>query len=109
MKKRDREIMEILEAFDTTGCAQSAAKLAGCDPKTVRRYAALREEGRSPIAAPRRGMNHPRLYPMNRKNRRRRLRARGASALSAGPHLSAHGLPTANARSGLEATRYWAI
>jgi len=55
MKKRDREIMEILEAFDTTGCAQSAALLAGCDPKTVRRYAALREEGRSPIAAPRRG------------------------------------------------------
>lgn len=54
MKKRDREIMEILEAFDITGCAQSAALLAGCDPKTVRRYAALREEGKSPIASPRR-------------------------------------------------------
>lgn len=55
MRKRDREITEILEVFDTTACAQSAASLAGCDPKTVRRYAALREEGRSPIAAPRRG------------------------------------------------------
>jgi hypothetical protein len=55
MSKSDREIMEILEAFDTTGCAQSAAKLADCDPKTVRRYAALRDEGRSSITKPRRG------------------------------------------------------
>ena len=38
MKKSDREIMEILEAFDATGCAHSAAALAGVDPKTVRRY-----------------------------------------------------------------------
>ena len=37
MKKSDREIMEILEAFDATGCAHSAAPLAGVDPKTVRR------------------------------------------------------------------------
>src|SRR5215470_9577653 len=43
--KSDREIMEILEAYDTTGCAHSAAQLAGCDPKTVRRYVALREAG----------------------------------------------------------------
>src|SRR5690242_19679005 len=43
--KCDREIMEILEAYDTTGCAHSAAQLVGCDPKTVRRYAALREAG----------------------------------------------------------------
>lgn len=28
MKKSDREIMEILEAFDVTGCAHSAARLA---------------------------------------------------------------------------------
>lgn len=45
MTKSDREIMEILEAYDTTGCAHSAAQLAGCDPKTVRRYVKLREEG----------------------------------------------------------------
>ena len=45
MTKSDREIMEILEAFDSTGCAHSAAQLAGCDPKTVRRYVALREAG----------------------------------------------------------------
>ena len=45
MTKSDREIMEILEAYDTTGCAHSAAHLVGCDPKTVRRYVALREAG----------------------------------------------------------------
>ncbi len=45
MKKSDREIMEILEAFDATGCANSAAGLAGVDPKTVRRYVAKREAG----------------------------------------------------------------
>jgi transposase len=43
--KSDREIMEILEAFDATGCAHSAAALAGVDPKTVRRYVAAREAG----------------------------------------------------------------
>jgi hypothetical protein len=37
VKKSDREIMEILEAFDATGCAHSAAQIAGVDPKTVRR------------------------------------------------------------------------
>lgn len=45
MAKSDREIMEILEAFDLTGCAHSAAGLAGCDPKTVARYVRLRDEG----------------------------------------------------------------
>ena len=45
MKKSDREIMEILEAFDATGCAHSAAALAGVDPKTVRHYVAKREAG----------------------------------------------------------------
>jgi transposase len=39
--------MEILEAFDLTGCANSAAALCGVDPKTVRRYVAARNEGRS--------------------------------------------------------------
>ena len=51
MKKSDREIMEILEAFDATGCAHSAAVLAGVDPKTVRRYVAKREAG-EPVDAP---------------------------------------------------------
>ena len=51
MKKSDREIMEILEAFDATGCAHSAAALAGVDPKTVRRYVAKREAG-EPVDAP---------------------------------------------------------
>ena len=51
MKKSDREIMEILEAFDVTGCAHSAAVLAGVDPKTVRRYVAKREAG-EPVDSP---------------------------------------------------------
>jgi transposase len=46
VKKSDREIMEILEAFDATGCAHSAAGIAGVDPKTVRRYVTARERGR---------------------------------------------------------------
>jgi hypothetical protein len=37
--------MEILEAFDATGCAHSAAPLAGVDPKTVRHYVAKRRAG----------------------------------------------------------------
>src|SRR5216683_5445393 len=51
VKKSDREIMEILEAFDATGGAHSAAQLAGADPKTVRRYAQARDLGR-PVAGP---------------------------------------------------------
>lgn len=56
MKKNGRETMEILEAFDKTKCAHSAAKLAGCDPKTVRRLVARREAGvgvDAPIERPR--------------------------------------------------------
>jgi len=51
VKKSDREIMEILEAFDATGCAHSAAQIAGVDPKTVRRYVAARNDGR-PVDGP---------------------------------------------------------
>jgi transposase len=36
---------EILESYDLTRCAHSAAQLAGCDAKTVKRYVALREAG----------------------------------------------------------------
>ena len=43
VKKDDREIMNILEAFDLTGSAHSAARLAGCDPKTVRHWVAARD------------------------------------------------------------------
>ena len=45
MKKDDREIMEILEAFDLTRCAHSAARLVGCDPKTVRTWVDRRDRG----------------------------------------------------------------
>nr|WP_072951753.1 IS21 family transposase [Rhodococcus koreensis] len=43
--------MEILEAYDTTGTAHSAAQLAGVDPKTVRRYVAARDAG-MPVTGP---------------------------------------------------------
>jgi transposase len=46
--------MEILEAFDLTRCAHSAARLAGCDEKTVARYVAVRDAGRDPLNRPRR-------------------------------------------------------
>ena len=48
MQKSDREIMEILEAFDLTRCPHSAAELAGCDPKTVARYVDARDGGADP-------------------------------------------------------------
>ncbi len=51
MKKDDREIMNILEAFDLTGSAHSAARLAGCDPKTVRHWVAQRDRG-LPVGGP---------------------------------------------------------
>jgi transposase len=54
LSKSDREIMEILEAFDLTGCAWSAAQLAGCDPKTVIRYVDRRDAGVDPLERERR-------------------------------------------------------
>jgi hypothetical protein len=48
--KSGSEIMEILEAYDLTGCARSAAQLAGTDRKTVLRYVALRDGGSDPVA-----------------------------------------------------------
>jgi hypothetical protein len=45
VKKDGREVMEILEAYDLTGCAHSAAGLVGCDPKTVRRHVERRDRG----------------------------------------------------------------
>jgi transposase len=52
--KSSREIMEILEAFDLTRCAWSAAELAGCDAKTVARYVAVRDAGGDPFVVARR-------------------------------------------------------
>ncbi|MEV8518156.1 IS21 family transposase, partial [Dactylosporangium sp. NPDC051484] len=54
MTKSDREIVEILEAFDLTRCAHSAARLVGVDEKTVTRYVQLRDEGRDPFVRTRR-------------------------------------------------------
>lgn len=50
MKKSDREIMEIVEAYDLTRCAPSAAQLVGCDEQTVARYVAVRDAGGDPYA-----------------------------------------------------------
>jgi transposase len=52
--KSGREIMEILEAYDLTGCAHSAAQLAGIDRKTVLRYLARRGAGADPAVRQRR-------------------------------------------------------
>jgi transposase len=46
--------MQILEAFDLTQCAHSAAELAGVDEKTVARYVALRDAGGNPFVPARR-------------------------------------------------------
>jgi len=52
--KHAEEIMNILEAFDLTRSFESAARLAGCDPKTVAYWVARRDAGElSPVAAPR--------------------------------------------------------
>ncbi len=53
MTKRDREIMEILAAFDLTGCPWSAARLAGPRPSSATSSAATRAPVASnPPAAP---------------------------------------------------------
>lgn len=54
MTKSGRESMEILEAYGLTGCAWSAAELAGCDPKTITRYVAKRDGGGDPLGGGRR-------------------------------------------------------
>lgn len=46
--------MEILEAYDATSCAWSAAKLAGVDAKTIARYVQVRDAGGDPYAPVRR-------------------------------------------------------
>jgi hypothetical protein len=50
VSKNDREILEILEAYDLTRSFHAAGQLAGCDPKTVARYVAVRDGGRAPFA-----------------------------------------------------------
>lgn len=46
--------MEILEAYDLTRCAHSAARLCGVDEKTVARYVAIRDAGGDPLTRSRR-------------------------------------------------------
>jgi transposase len=50
--KSGRNIVEILEAFDLTRCAHSAAAMCGVDEKTVARYVAIRDAGGDPLARP---------------------------------------------------------
>lgn len=54
MTKHDREIVEILEAYDLTRCVRSAAALAGVNVKTVARYVAIRDRGADPFERARR-------------------------------------------------------
>jgi transposase len=54
--KSSEEIMDILEAYDLAGGLRAAARLAGCDHKTVAHYVALRDGGASPDQRLRRPM-----------------------------------------------------
>ncbi|MCX4671164.1 hypothetical protein OG453_31520 [Streptomyces sp. NBC_01381] len=54
LTKSPRDIAKILEAYDLTRCAFSAARLAGCDPKTVKKYVDRRQAGLAPGQAARR-------------------------------------------------------
>lgn len=54
MTKSVGDIARILETYDLTRCAFSAAKLAGCDPKTVQKYVDRRNAGMAPGEAVRR-------------------------------------------------------
>ncbi len=54
MAKKYVEIMEILEAFDLTRSAWSAAELVGCDAKTVAHYVSRRDAGLDPFGRGRR-------------------------------------------------------
>jgi transposase len=45
VKKSDKEIIDILVAYDATESVYAAAKIAGCDPKTVHRYVTARNTG----------------------------------------------------------------
>lgn len=56
MKKGD-DVVEILEAFDATRSYRAAARLAGCDHHTVKKYVQLRDAGRpAPTRARRAGL-----------------------------------------------------
>jgi hypothetical protein len=52
--KSVRDVMEILEAYDLTSCAHSAAQLCGVDEKTVARYVEIRDAGGDPFTRARR-------------------------------------------------------
>jgi hypothetical protein len=48
--KKAEEVMEILEAYDLTGSLRAAAKLAGCDHKTVAHWVSQRELAAGTVA-----------------------------------------------------------
>jgi hypothetical protein len=50
--KSGREIIEILEAYDPTGCVQSAAQLAGTRSRASQCEVARPTPGRRCVAAP---------------------------------------------------------
>jgi hypothetical protein len=52
--KKAEEVMEILEAYDLTGSLRAAAKLAGCDHKTVAHWVGQRERAAGTVPVPER-------------------------------------------------------
>ena len=49
--KSIEEVMEILKAYDLTQTFEAAARLSGCDAKTVARYVQLRDQEMRPDGA----------------------------------------------------------
>jgi hypothetical protein len=49
LDQEGQEITEMLEAYDLTRCAFSAAELSGADRKTVRRYGGICDAGHDPL------------------------------------------------------------
>ena len=101
MKKSDREIMEILEAFDATGCAHSAAGLVA-DSAWVNRQLVTAAEHLSPRQWG--GRMQPRPLNVGRSRpsdpEHDRTGAPVAAAQSApGPRRHARGHPSSHCQS----------
>ena len=62
--KKAEEVLEILEAYDLTGSLRAAAKLAGCDHKTVAHWVRQRELSATGTPAPDR--RRPAMEPLFR-------------------------------------------
>ena len=108
--KPNEEVMEILEAFDLTGSFRAAARLAGCDPKTVARYVALRGVGKELDTPARNSIAAPFLDKIEELVERSKGDVRADVVHEAhhpklSPSSSPSGFPSSGRRSGLRPGR----